>query len=800
MRTGVENPSDVLGGDSEVSLEFQEVLDRVAAHAAGPMGRARVLSRRPLRDPDLVRHALADAGEAMTLLEAREAPDIPPVEDLTPVLARLRIEGSVLDVAEVARVRKVVAAAREVNLALRSVADRAPRVAALASPPLPPGILKRLDQVLDEGDEIRDDASAGLLAARRGVATAREHLLARLDSVLRSLGPTATVPNAAITVREGRYVIPVRRDSRSRPAGVVHDESATHGTLFIEPSAVIPLGNALRAAIADEARELLLVLREVSELLRPHGGEVAQALEMCVRADDLFARARHAHQAGAAVPILGEPDGPCIIRRGRHPLLLDEGRPVVPFDLLLDPAERTLIISGPNTGGKTVLIKAIGLTVLMHQAGLVPLVGPGSVIPHCRAVFADIGDHQSIAANLSTFSAHLATLRRILEDAGPASLVLVDEIGSGTDPVEGAALAAALLSELTRRGVRTVATTHLGALKTLATELPGVVNGSLEFDTETLSPTWQFRKGLPGRSYGIAIARRLGLSPAVLAEAEARVPTAERALEELLTRVEAREQALDEARVKLEQDLARAETVAREQVVRDEELRRRESEVGERERAMTREGKERARRFLLEARGTVEEALDLARGGVDESRAREARRRVEDAIQREVDVDQPSPLGGEDLGESGAPVVIGARVRMTHGGVGEVLDIRRDGRLVIRAGALKVLLAPADVVRLPDREPARVAPKPSLFEAPEAASEVDLRGMRGDEAEAATQSALDAALLADLPVLRIIHGMGTGVVRECVHRVLSTDPRVGHYAFAPQAQGGTGVTIVELRG
>ncbi len=799
MRIGID-PAGLLEGGSEISLEFPEVLQRVAAYAAGPLGRARVLSRRPLRDPDTVRKAMAEVGEAMDLLEAREAPDIPPVEDLAPVLARLRIEGSVLDVAEVARIRKVVAAARELNRVLRSVVERAPQVAALASPPLPPLILKRLDQVLDEAGDIRDDASAGLLAARRGVGRAREHLLARLDSVLRGLGPSATVPNAAITIREGRYVIPVRRDSRSRPPGVVHDESATHGTLFIEPSAVIPLGNALRAAQAEEARELLLVLREVSEMLRPHGADMAAALDMCVRADDLFARARHAHRAGATVPVLGETNGPCIIRQGRHPLLLDEGRPVVPFDLMLDPSERTLVISGPNTGGKTVLIKAIGLTVLMHQAGLVPMVGPGSVIPLCGSVFADIGDHQSIAANLSTFSAHLATMRRILEEAGPDSLVLVDEIGSGTDPVEGAALAAAMLSELTRRRVRTVATTHLGALKTLATDLPGVVNGSLEFNTETLSPTWQFRKGLPGRSYGIAIARRLGLAAPVLADAEARVPSTERALEELLTRVEAREQALEAARRELEQDQSLAVAVAREQADREAALRRRESEVGERERALTREGKEKARRFLLEARGTVEDALTLARGGVEEARAREARRRLEDAIQNGPVRDHPAPSGSPEPEESGGPLVVGARVRMAHGGVGEVLEFRRDGRLVIRAGALKVLLSPGEVVRLPDLEPARVASTPLLFEAPDAASEIDLRGLRGDEAESATRSALDAAVLADLPVLRIIHGMGTGVVRECVHRVLAADPRVGHHAFAPPAQGGTGVTIVDLRG
>src|SRR5204862_7257608 len=430
---------------------------------------------------------------------------------------------------------------------------------------------------------------------------------ARLDAMLGALDPIEREADAAVTLRGGRDVIPIRSTARARVGGIVHDESATRSTVFVEPPEVIELGNALRAAEAEETREVLRVLRELTDLLRPHRAVLAAAWEMCIAFDDLCARARYAVEVNGFAPAIGT--GPRAIRNGRHPLLVGGETPVVPFDLVLAPDEVTILVSGPNTGGKTVLIKAVGLLCLMAQSGIIPPLGPQSTLPVFDAVFADIGDRQSIAASLSTFSAHVAQLRDILEHAGAGSLVLLDEIGSGTDPAEGGALAAATLKALTRRKAVTLATTHLGALKQLAAETVGIVNASLQFDAETLTPTYRLLKGVPGRSYGLAIARRLGLANDVLAEAERAVPDAERTLDRLLASVEARGRDIDARAAELETQAAQLE-VERQNLAALEEL---EAQLRAREKALDKDARERARAYLLEARKTVETALAQAR-------------------------------------------------------------------------------------------------------------------------------------------------------------------------------------------
>src|SRR5256712_6365055 len=300
--------------------------------------------------------------------------------------------------------------------------------------------------------------------------------------MLNALDPTDRAPDAAVTLRGGRYVIPIRSTARARVGGIVHDESATRSTAFVEPPEVIELGNALRAAEAEEQREVLRVLRELTALLRPHRDALAAAWEMCIAFDDLCARARYAVEVNGFVPEIGA--GPVAIRNGRHPLLVGRDAVVVPFDLVLAPDELTILVSGPNTGGKTVLIKAVGLICLMAQTGIIPPLGPHSSLPVFTEVFVDIGDRQSIAASLSTFSAHVAALREILDGAGPGSLVLLDEIGSGTDPAEGGALAAATLKTSTRPRAITLAPTPLGARRHMAAQTAGIVNASLQFDAE----------------------------------------------------------------------------------------------------------------------------------------------------------------------------------------------------------------------------------------------------------------------------------------------------------------------------
>ncbi len=768
------------------TLEFPAALERVAVHAAGPLGAARVTRRSPATDPDVIRAALAQVAELAALLLTDDAIRAEPVPDITAALELLGVPGSALEGAALARLGGALAAARIVAGDLARLATEAPRTAALRVAPPPKELEQRLAVSLDADGQVQDGASRALARARRAVREARARLVQKLESMLAALDPTDRAPDAAVTLREGRYVIPVRSTARARIGGIVHDESATRATVFIEPPEVIELGNALRAAEVDEQREVLQVLRDLTELLRPHRDAIAAAWEMCVAFDDLCARARYAVEVNGFAPAIGT--GPLEIRNGRHPLLASPPNPlsagrrggtmerghvpplhdvergtggeaVVPFDLVLAPDECTVLVSGPNTGGKTVLIKAVGLLCLMAQSGIIPPLGPQSTLPIFTGVFADIGDRQSIAASLSTFSAHVAVLRDILEHAGAGSLVLLDEIGSGTDPAEGGALATAVLQTLTRRRAVTLATTHLGALKQLAAETVGIVNASLQFDGETLTPTYRLLKGVPGRSYGLAIARRLGIAGDVLEIAERVMPKVERELDALLATVEARARELD---------AKEGELAARDQSVRGDaekvdaraaELAAREREVKARAQSLEREAREQTRAYLLEARKKVEEALGRARAAVDEATAREARRLLEKAIDE---------TAGETAG-----------------------DKAREGWMSLEE--LKRARRGSASPNLPQPPPTSTAP--SLT----AATEVSLIGLRVAEAEPLLVKALDDAVLADLPYLRVVHGKGTGALREFVHDVLSADPRVKRFGFAPSNQGGHGVTLVEFR-
>jgi DNA mismatch repair protein MutS2 len=794
--------------DGLETIEFGPVLELVAGYAAGPLGAERVRRRRPTTDLGWIRLELARVGEAASLIRRGDALLAEAVPDVSRALARLRIEGSVLEGAELLGILRVLGAARRVHADLRRVEENAPLAAALSRPLADKAIERRLEQSLDADGSLLDSASPALTAARREVQQARQRLLRRLDSLLRGLDAAATSADASVTVRGGRYVIPVRRDSRNRPAGIIHDESGSAGTLFVEPTEAIELGNALREAEVEEERETLRVLRELSGMLRPELATIRGSVEMCVAVDDLVARARYAVAADGEVPeVVPAPAGVKVVN-GRHPLLLAGAEPVVPFDLEMEPGERTLLISGPNTGGKTVLLKAVGLASALAQSGVVPPVGAGSSLPAFDGYFADIGDRQSISASLSTFSAHVAMLRRVLADADAGSLVLLDEVGSGTDPAEGAALAAAILASLTRRGTLTLATTHLGALKDLATHTAGVVNASLQFDAATLTPTYRFLKGVPGRSYGLAIARRLGIAADVLADAEARVPDAERNLDALLAAVEERGREAREIRARLEQRDAELESLGARLALQDEGQRAREAELKRLEKEADRAGRRQAKQHLMEARRLVEAALGAARAAADDAAAREARRTLEEGIREQgeqLEEAESRDAAAAAADGSGASIEVKSRVRLPSGGTGDVLEVRPDGTAVVAAGAMKFVLDASMLTVLPPGERGgrkeRAATSGAASEASggaAAALELDLRGLTGDEAEQATIAAVDAAVVAEQPFLRIIHGMGTGVVRERVRRVVSGDRRVTRFGFAPRNQGGAGVTIVEF--
>jgi DNA mismatch repair protein MutS2 len=782
-------------------LEYAGALDLVARNATSDLGAEAVRGLTPDVDPDRISTGLRPVAEMMSMVTGDEGWGLPVIPDLREPLRRLRVEGSVWEAPALHSAGVLIVSSRTVRRDLRAHRERLPLLHAIAESLVDiPRIGEEISKAITEEGQVRDEASPDLYRMRREIRGTRSRIVAKLSDFAGSLPSHLQVADASVTVREGRYVIPVRREGRGEVGGIVHDESGTGATLFIEPPVAIEMMNRLRELEASEAREVLRILRELTVKLRPYQAELTDSLDVLVRLDSIFARARYAIRVGGHLPeILPSGSEDLKIVQGRHPLLLAGDGEIVPFDLEMEAGERTLLISGPNTGGKTVLLKALGLIALLTQSGVIPPVGPGSRLPVFRAVFADIGDEQSIEASLSTFSAHLKNLRETLEGADGNSLVLIDEIGSGTDPVEGGALAQAILLELTRRSAFTLATTHLGQLKLLAVEDPRVVNASLQFDAERLSPTYRLIKGLPGRSYGLAIARRLGLPESVLAEAEEALPQGERDVGRLLLELEAKEQRVSEVSAKLDQRLAQTDRLRTELAERHEEMKRREEDA-------ERRARQQARDLLLQSRQEVEAAIREVRGAADEEKlaeaARAARRRVEEAAQRQKEKTTEAPSRRRGVREPGSqPLQSGLRVRIaTVGTTGTVLEVR-DEKVVVETGGLRMTVPRDDLTPLPpgDQNPEKQR-KRAGYVVPdlEASAEVDLRGLRVDELDLRLGRALDAALMSGLPTFRIIHGKGTGALRAEVQELLRADRRVKVIRPGDRFEGGTGVTVVEF--
>lgn len=784
-------------------LQYPEALALVAGFASHPLGAEAVRSLTPSDAPAWIEPELRRVEQMVTYLLRNSDWAVPAIPDLRVPLRRLGLEGSVWEGTELRDAGELLRSARETRRAVLRYAEDYPLLAEIASRLVKlEEIQEAIRRAIDESGEVRDEATPELSRLRREIRGARGRIVQRLEAFVASLPERLRVPDASVTIREGRYVIAVRREGRSEVGGIVHDESATGATLFVEPPVAIEMMNRLRELELAEAREVQRILRELTARLRPHRDELEATLEALITLDSLVARARYAlHFNGNRPELLPAGSGEYRVVRGFHPLLAAQTEGAVPFDLHLDDGERTLLVSGPNTGGKTVLLKAIGLLSLLTQSGVIPPLGPGSRLPLFREVFADIGDEQSIEASLSTFSAHLKNLREILERADGDSLVLIDEIGSGTDPAEGGALAQAVLVELTRRSAITIASTHLGQLKLLAGEEPGVVNASLQFDAVELRPTYRLIKGVPGRSYGLAIARRLGFPQSVLARAEEYVPRGEREVAQLLSELEEKERLASEALREVE--AARAELVALRR-----ELDEREHQLRKREKDAERRARQQARDLLLQSREEVEAAIRELReaaaaaadaAALDEA-ARAARRRVEKAAKRQA---ERTPRERAEH-RAAREFEIGARVRITAtGAIGTIVELR-DGRASVETSGLRLQVPTSGLEPVEGGGEGRTTTsRPRArggWTGPEveASNEIDLRGLRVDEVEGKLLPALDAALVAALPSVRIIHGKGTGAVRARVIELLDEYPQVRSYRMGEPREGGAGVTIVEL--
>ena len=782
-------------------LEFARVRELVAGRAATGAGAARVRALEPRHEREGLEQEHSRVAAMRSLVESEHGWRSEAIPDIEQGLSRLRVEGATLQAAELFSIGTLLSASRLTKAALSGADSPVVAIALLkehrerlvVDAPAEQAVSK----VIAEDGSILDGASPVLRRVRRELRESEGQLVALLEKIMGRLEAHQKVPDMSVTIRNGRYVIPVRREGRGAVGGLVHDSSHSGATLFVEPPAAIEACNRIRELEADELREIDRLLAELSERLRPLADALIDTLDALSTLDGLYARARFAIDFACTPVTLREPGNAIALNEARHPLLQAQGIRVVPFSLVMEPDERTLLVSGPNTGGKTVLLKTIGLLSAMAQSGIPVPVSPGSALVVFDDVFADVGDEQSIEASLSTFSAHLKNIAEILRRATPQSLVLVDELGSGTDPVEGSALGGAVIEVLTRRGAMTVATTHLGALKELASDVPGVVNASLQFDAERLAPTYLLIKGIPGRSYGLSIARRLGLPDDVLHNAEERVPRVERDVNALLATLESREASLAKLEAAAEESLEGAKEHAH-------RLAEREARLREREIAFERESRQEARRYLLESRHEVERTIrELRQTAAEQSddAAREARQRVEQLAEghraRLQELDEPAPLrsGAVPVAEPEPGMLV--IVHAMGGKTGRVIE-RRDGNLLVALGAVKMTF-PASAVTV---TPVQAVPTAAAIHGDqpdlEVATEIDVRGVRAGDVDDIVLQAVDAAIRADLKSLRVIHGKGTGALRQRVAEMLRKDTRVRGFRPGEFNEGGTGVTVVEL--
>ena len=783
-------------------LEFPAVLERLAAEAASVLGVERARALAPSADPLLVVQRLAETGEGCTLLSQGPVPGLAQARDIREFLARARVPGARLGTMDLLAVADTLEAAEQVRRHLRQAGPGLRGLSALADGLRPPPALDReiRRSILPDGG-VADEASPDLSRLRAQARHAREAARETLQALLANREILPVIAEPVVTLRNDRYVIPVLPGYRTHLAGVVQDQSGSGHTLFLEPLAVVEQNNAIRRLEREAEAEADRILGELTARVGASAEEIGATVEALADVDLVLAKARLADRWGASQPRI-EDDGPLRLFGARHPLLMESRRrrhaedgagEVIPIDVPLSDAARVLVITGPNAGGKSVGLKTVGLLALMAQAGLHLPASPDSTLPVFRAVYADIGDEQSIAQDLSTFSAHVSRLTIILAAADARSLVLLDEIGAGTDPGEGAALGNAVLDALADRGAHVLATTHLDGIKAFVALNPRMQNGAVEFDLDRMQPVYKLHIGFPGRSYAIDVACRLGIPLSIVQRAREFVGDSGAGVAALLDRlhtIEA-ERAQDAAEAAREREAAvrtreQAEGLAGELQTQLRALRSRMTQlVGD---------------MAAEARRRVEAVVaELKRGGS----AQEARQAVRElaALPGESLVEFPdaSPASEEDTGLAAAEA--GQRVRVRYlGQVGTVLSTAGGQGLVevqLPVGTIRVpieALSPA----APAAPRTRGAISWTAGAGDDLSAEINVIGCTVEEATQRVERYLGDAMLGGLSRVRIVHGKGTGRLRRGLGEYLKAHPLVTELHPASFDEGGTGATIVEL--
>ncbi len=813
-------------------LEYSKILERVAARCAFSGGQELARALLPSDDLDTVRQRLAQTAEAVRLLEQKDEISFGGVRDVR-AAADKATRRALLFAPELLEIRQTLLRARQLRTLLVRLEHAFPSLAELAYNIEPcDEVINQIGRCISERGDVVDSASSKLQQVRGELRVAQERLLSTLERLVHNPDLKPYLQDTLVTQRQGRYVIPVRAEYKGSIEGIVHDQSASGATLFIEPIKVVQQNNAVREWELEEEREVRRILTELTELVADEAEYIRRNAEILAELDFVFARARYAldtdctlpevtgfrtvkqplaareGQTNGAVEAIYHPGTVIDLHRARHPLL--DPVTVVPVDIYLDDETFIVVVTGPNTGGKTVALKTVGLLALMAQSGLLLPADPGCKLSVFEGIYADIGDEQSIEQSLSTFSSHLTNIIELLDEADPHTLVLLDELGAGTDPDEGSALAIALLENLRDRGITTFATTHYSDLKLYAHNTPGVVNASVEFDVETLSPTYELSIGLPGRSNALTIARRLGLNPTIVDRAEAMVRPDQLEADQLLA---------DIKRARMEA-LAAAERA---------KARERQSQLVESDLRYQLASIEEARRTVIaEARGLMEAEVAELRAELDQMRRNlrsmpfgagaagsagapthdeflnRAQQELNRRSRQESQIERRVVVPGRTEERIAGAIEVGDRVFVPSlQAGGDVLAIyEREGEADVQLGSFRLRLP---VKRLELRQkatrddvPARVTLQASNIAVESPGMELDLRGVRVDEGLDRLERYLNAAARARLPFVRIIHGRGTGAMRAAVRDALAAHPIVGSSRPGEGNEGGDGVTVVKL--
>ena len=784
-------------------LEYDKIIAMLRGEACSGLTRTMIDALRPASDRSRIREELADTAEAVTVILRKGTPPFGNFYDIGGFVHLAAKEGS-LTPKQLLEVAYNLTSARKTAAFLSADLPELPRIRGLVSAIT---VLRELEDeikrcILSE-DEIADSASAELKRIRRAILRQNEAIRSKIQQIVGSSENRMFLQDALVTLRQGRYVIPVKAEHKNRLPGIVHDQSSSGATLFVEPQTIVNMNNELRELELEEKKEIFRILQELSAGVGARELQIKGNQEILTQLDFMFSKGRLAcNMNGSRPDISGE--GVLRIRKGRHPLI--DRKTVVPVDVGIGESYDTLVITGPNTGGKTVTLKTVGLLCLMAQSGLFVPAGDGTVLPVFENIFADIGDEQSIEQSLSTFSSHMNNIVDIVIGAGKNTLVLLDELGAGTDPTEGAALAMAVLDHLYGKGSVTLATTHYTELKKYALATYGVQNASMEFDVETLSPTFRLTIGIPGKSNAFEISEKLGLPEHIILHARNLLERGDIQFEDVLSSIEQEKKQAEEER----EEAIRLKLSLKDQKVRMDRLAERLQTEKEK---ILRDAREEARDLLRETRESVEEArkeMDRARvslsAGKDPSLSRELeeqkrvlREREKALREKRKPVVNPAPPDKEELR-------IGRRVHvLSVDQKGSVLTVPDEkGNFMVQAGLLKLSVNVADVMLVQENvtEKERESRKYSRMyhqKAMEISPSVNVVGKNLDEAEMEVDKYLDDAFLAGLGQVSIIHGRGAGILRDGLSSMLKRHRHVDKYRRGTYQEGGEGVTIVTLK-